>query len=64
MKDSSELSYEDILERIVRLVLFSLMMMLLLKTTNRSDQDILLMTAIGCICFMVVNSQYPVVVYK
>lgn len=57
-----ELSNEDIIERIIRVIIFNLILLVLLKLTNRLDRDIFIISGMSSISFMIVNTYMPIVV--
>jgi len=63
MSDNKELSYEDLMERVIRLIIFNLFFMILLKFTNRLDNDIFIISGMASISFMIVNTYYPIVIF-
>lgn len=63
MSDKQELQNEDIMERVIRLIIFNLILMILLKLTNRLDRDIFVISGMASISFMIINTYHPIVVF-
>jgi len=67
MKDGEIISNSDRIERVIRVLIFMFCFLLLINLFSgikMNSYDQFLITGFGTISFMIVNTYYPIVVFK